>query len=257
MSKRDYLSYSALKAFAKSPNHYIRYVQGKIESTPAMDFGTMVHKAILEPEDFEECYAPAPYCDRRTKVGKQTWMEFSAKCEEEDIIPVKEIDFNRALRMRDAVWANEDCESVLEFTASEIGFTNEIDGVPFKGFFDAYAKNHVVDIKTTGNASFGAFQKACSEHDYYLQATIYSCVADILAGNDEGDSRTNFFWIAVERDPPYNVAVYRFDPMDFWRVREKLTYLIGQFVNWDGEPATYFDGIQRMTLPSWWKDDFK
>ena len=34
--KRDYLSYSALKAFAKSPNHYLQYVQREFQETNAM-----------------------------------------------------------------------------------------------------------------------------------------------------------------------------------------------------------------------------
>ena len=156
--------------------------------------------------------------------------------------------------MRDSVWSNDDCESILHSTQSEVEFYKEIDGIPFKGFFDAYHKGHVVDIKTTGTASSRAFQKTCSEHDYYLQATIYVAVADMLAGYEEGDSRTNFFWLAIERDAPHNVAVYKLDPLDYWRVRERLTYLIGQFVNWDGEPQTYYDGIQKMSLPDWHKE---
>ena len=47
--------------------------------TPAMLFGSMVHKLILEPEDFEREYAVAPECDRRTKAGKAIFDEFAAK----------------------------------------------------------------------------------------------------------------------------------------------------------------------------------
>ncbi len=50
MKKR--LSYSALSAFGKSPNHLLRYWSKKFEPTSAMMLGSLIHKIILEPDDF-------------------------------------------------------------------------------------------------------------------------------------------------------------------------------------------------------------
>ena len=48
----------------KTPAHvydsYINPDREPIEPTPAMQFGSMVHKAILEPETFDDCYCVMP-----------------------------------------------------------------------------------------------------------------------------------------------------------------------------------------------------
>jgi hypothetical protein len=69
--KRDYLSYSALKAFAKSPNHYLQYVNREFVETPAMVLGSALHCAVLEPNEYGKRYTIAPKFDRRTKAGKE------------------------------------------------------------------------------------------------------------------------------------------------------------------------------------------
>ena len=70
--KRDYLSVSALKAFNRSPNHYIQYVSlDKKPPGPAMVFGSAAHCLILEEHDFPNRYAIGPDVDRRTNAGKK------------------------------------------------------------------------------------------------------------------------------------------------------------------------------------------
>ena len=58
MSNKEYypLSFSSIKNFATSPAHFIAYKNREQHETPAMRFGTAVHKAILEPFDFIKEY---------------------------------------------------------------------------------------------------------------------------------------------------------------------------------------------------------
>ena len=53
------LSKSGLDQFRKSPAHFRAWQDGttKNESSPALEFGTAVHMAILEPELFAKSYA--------------------------------------------------------------------------------------------------------------------------------------------------------------------------------------------------------
>ena len=46
------------------------------EPTPAMVFGTVVHKMLLEPHTFDNEFAVAPLVDRRTKDGKAAYQDF-------------------------------------------------------------------------------------------------------------------------------------------------------------------------------------
>jgi hypothetical protein len=73
--KRDYVSYSALKAFSQSPNHYIKYVTEKVD-TDAFRFGRALHCAILEMHKYNDEYIVAPTINRRTNVGKTEWADF-------------------------------------------------------------------------------------------------------------------------------------------------------------------------------------
>jgi PDDEXK-like uncharacterized protein DUF3799 len=59
-----------LDSLARSPAHYRAALEQPRKRTAAMVFGTAVHAAVLEPEEFARCYATDPGIDRRTKAGK-------------------------------------------------------------------------------------------------------------------------------------------------------------------------------------------
>ena len=48
LKHENHLSYSSISAFKKSPLDFIKYKFYKSEPTPAMEFGSMVHKLLLE-----------------------------------------------------------------------------------------------------------------------------------------------------------------------------------------------------------------
>jgi exodeoxyribonuclease VIII len=66
------LSKSGLDQFRKSPAHFRSWQDGKTrnESSPALEFGTAAHCAVLEPERFILTYRMFTG-DRRTKQGKE------------------------------------------------------------------------------------------------------------------------------------------------------------------------------------------
>ena len=53
-------------------------VQAVLETKPStpMQLVRAAHVLALEPERFADCYAIAPYCDKRTKAGKEEWAAF-------------------------------------------------------------------------------------------------------------------------------------------------------------------------------------
>jgi len=68
---------SMLACFRKSPPRYRDiYVDHSIEKnppTPDMEFGSMVHTLVLEPEQFDQEYAMEPTGPRRTNADKQAF----------------------------------------------------------------------------------------------------------------------------------------------------------------------------------------
>ena len=68
------ISNSGLGLIAKSPAHYQASLQMTRKQTPALQLGSAVHCAVLEPEEFGKRYALAEF-DRRTKEGKAAYQE--------------------------------------------------------------------------------------------------------------------------------------------------------------------------------------
>ena len=51
------------------------YLNQKPFESKAMAFGSAVHTALLEPDDFDDEYYVMPKLDRRTKIGQTTYND--------------------------------------------------------------------------------------------------------------------------------------------------------------------------------------
>lgn len=236
--KRHYLSYSALKAFAKSPNHYLQYINRELVETPAMVLGSALHCLVLEPDEYSKRYITAPKFDRRTKAGKEQAEAWELAADGRTHITADQEQ--AAMAMKSAIMSHRVASELLEQTRREVPFKGDIEGVQFKGVVDALGDRYAVDIKTTADASPDAFRRQASQLDYHLQAAIYTQLTGKV-----------FKWIAVESAPPYNVAVYEptIDSMD--AADAYLRNLIADFIAWDGRPVGYGENIYELDLPPW------
>lgn len=239
--KRTYLSVSAIKAFAKSPNHYLQYVsEHRLEPTPAMVFGSAVHCYILEPNRFADRYFVAPQLDRRTKAGREKFAELQHEHEGKEIIQPKEWD--RLQLVANAVNNNKAAADILRgATATEQEKEVPIEGVPFKGIADILGPNWVCDLKTTISASPDSFGRSAANLGYHLQGAAYCAIWQV----------PHFYWIAVETEAPWNVQVYRQHPDALAKSDRRLRELIHRWNAWDGTPASYSPDVETLDLPSW------
>lgn len=240
--KRDYLSVSALKAFAKSPNHYIQYVTQKKPQSAAMAFGSAVHCAILEPKEWDRRYAVAPKVDRRTKAGKEAWKNFEELNADKEVISMD--DYERIICVRDSVGRHGLSAQLLrQAEAVETRGELEVFGYKFVGIADILGTGYVADLKTAQDASPEQFSRSAQNFGYHLQASLYR----------ELWSVDNFYWIAVETQSPWNVAVYeQSDDAHEWATN-KLIKLVDKFKAWDGKPQGYGDELFTLDLPPWVK----
>ena len=217
--KRDYLSVSALKAFNRSPNHYIQYLTGPRKASKAMAFGSALHCAVLEPDEFDSRYAIAPKLDKRTTAGKQAHAAF--------------------------VEAVDRCGPAMEMLEQALAFeqvrTEPINGVPFKGIADIVGPDFVADLKTAQDGSPNGFQRSAANLHSHLQAAAYRRLWHV----------PNFFWIVVETEAPWNVVVYKQDDASNVKADAKLLKLIDAWSAWDGRPASYSDQVLTLSLPAW------
>ena len=236
--KQDRLSYSSLKAFAKSPNHFIQY-KTKPFDTASLAFGRAAHCYILEPDVFEKKFAVSPACDRRTKAGKEIWMEFTDQCG--DRVALKPDEMALILAMQHEV-SNSAAADLITGSKAEIWKEGYIDNQHFGGYADLWREGHfVADLKTCRDSSPEQFMRDAHNLDYHLQAAVYRKLFDV----------ERFYWVAVESKAPHCVTVYQQSQKAAEAADMRLSMLIERWKKWDGKPASYFDGIQMLDLPAW------
>jgi len=237
--KRDYLSYSALKMFAKSPNHYLAYTRREFKPSPAMQLGSLVHILVLEEDKLAERYAISPEVNKRTKAGKEAYAKFVEEAGEKEV--VLESQVQEAQVIADVIKKHPIAKQVpASATEFEYEVKGEINGFPFLGYADILSKNYIYDLKTCQDASPNKFQRDAASLQYHLQGAIYRELLGLP-----------FRWIAVETSDPFNVQVYEQDEESYKRERDRLYQLVESFKEWDGEPREYSDKVLTLTLPPW------
>lgn len=238
------VSASHLHAIAKSPYHYwSRYLDPNrkpVEPTTAMRLGSLVHCAVLEPDELLQRYAVA--ADRRTKAGKEQAERMAA----DGIEAVSELDMALALSMASSVRSHPAAAALLKQGKAEQSFwwDDQQTGLRCKCRPDWYYQTTVVDLKTTTDASPAGFAKSVATFRYHVQASHY------LAGLHGAE---RFVFIAVEKTAPYAVAVYELDAAALAageQLRQRDMRIIADCQatkEWPG----YGDDCQTLSLPSW------
>lgn len=241
------ISKSGLDLINKSPLHYWdRYLNPNAEEkkTAAMTFGSAVHTRILEPHEFGKKYVTAPKIDKRTKDGILNWNAFISAHPNHEIIS-KEDDI-LIEKINNAVYNHYQASLLLSklTIVEEVFIYNDMKCKP-----DGLTSlNIVIDLKTTEDASPYAFGRSAIKYRYDVQAAFYS---DILEANNH--KVEGFVFIAVEKTPPFAVAVYVIEEEDILRGREK--YLENLKVWRECKSTNQWPGygISKLMLPNYGK----
>lgn len=202
------ISKSGLDLLARSPLHYWdRYINphgGRGQETEAMSFGTAVHAAILEPDEFAK-WVVMDKVDRRFKEGKAAAAEAEAIAAERGVPLIDRPTHNMVTTIAAAV-RRSTIGRHLETGVPELSvyWIDEDTGVFCRCRPDWLGVEAVVDVKTTENASPVGFMRSAYSWRYWVQAAFY---LDGLAAN--GLAVPAFLFAAVEKQPPYAVMGYR------------------------------------------------
>jgi len=241
-------SFSAIKQAMRSPAHLKAWLTTPPEQTPAMRIGTLTHLAVLQPDLFGSTTAVAPIVDRRTKEGKSIWEQFQAQNTGKEIITNDERE--QLTAMRDSVRIHPAASALLGEGTAEVSVFNQCveTGLPLKARMDWVRENAIVDLKTTEDASPAGFAKSVSNYRYDLQAAHYRRMLKL-----QGRGDLPFYLIAVEKEAPFAVAVYRLDEGDLtladMQMQQQLRAIASccEFNSW---PA-YSREVETLTLPKW------
>ena len=230
--KKEHLSYSALTQFKKSPNHLLAYWEGKQKTTDAMLFGSLIHKIILQPETFDFEYV---VFEGKTRRGKE-WVEFAEINKNKTIIKQSELD--AALEITNAV-ANDkifmDLISKCTKTEKRVEWIEQ--GVNFKGFVDMVGDGWIADIKTCTDAL--KLKRDIYYNDYKMQGAMYL---------ENFPPNTKYYIIAVEKNIPYNVKVFRLAENMLEAGYLDYIDLTTKYNEWDGNPQGYAEEIEELSF---------
>ena len=186
MTEREYneadgVRRSDLWMMRESPEKYLYAVtHPDEEKTPALVFGSMVHKLILEPETFGDEYVLAPVVDRRTKEGKAAWQDFLDRAGEKTVITME--DYAKACEMAEAVEKHRIANGLINgaqrheeaffWTDPDTGETCKVRVDALKADKDGVC---VIDYKTTMDASTDSFVlRDMLRYGYTLQSYMYA-----------------------------------------------------------------------------------
>jgi len=198
------LSYSSLKAFKRSPLHYLHYLTSTKEKTPALIFGGVVDVLILTPDQFELKYVVAPEIKRTTKEGKIQWDELVKLAGGKEIISQEM--FQSACNIRDAVMENKKSREIIDQVGTVQRKINwDSDDLPHVMFsdMDSTEGNFICDLKSAASAEPEEFQRSAFNFGYHIQAALY-----LEAFRKKMFRFPRFIFMVVEKEPPYSVAVF-------------------------------------------------
>ena len=252
ISNADYhadpaVSASHLKKVMQSPYHYwsayLNPDRVAMAPTAAMRLGSLVHCAVLEPDELTKRYQLAP--DRRTKEGKAAVVEMAAA----GIEAVSEADLAQALQMADAVRSNSTAALLLSNGQAEQSFWWDDIAAPEMrckcrpDWLSADGAT-IVDLKTCQDASPASFAKAISNFGYSIQAAHY--LAGTLA--------TRFIFVAVEKSFPYAIGCYELNTEALIHgsiARHNALQRLQDCRALQHWPGYTDGGIQTLQLPGW------
>lgn len=249
------LNKSSIEKILDCPLAYKLGLEQKDEPTPAMQFGTLVHSMILEPETVPALYH-IMQGDLRSKAGKTE----RAKALEEGKAIVSASDFEKAKTMQERVKAHPAASWLLGLPGrSEVSMFWEMpteDGRvrQCKARADRIAQvgggEIIIDLKThSGAVSPSEIERTVAKFGYHRQAAWYSDGYERIAGRP----CHGFYFIFISTTAPYMVTAGKMNDEaqaigwgDCLKA-ERLLHECETGGKWPG----YADQLIEIDLPAW------
>jgi hypothetical protein len=242
-----------LKAFEHAPAAYKIWVDGGVQEsqTPALLFGAAFHCAALEPKRFAEAYAVEPqFGDCRksdNKTARDKWREANASR-----LLLSPEDAASITAMVASLHAHPLVGPMLSVGQPEatVLWRDQATGLRCKARPDLLATelSLCLDLKSTGDATAGPFDRTVFSYLYHCQAAHY--LEGLAAIERPVD---HFIFGAVEKTPPFLVALYALDDESLdagSRRNHRLMASMAECLrtgSWPGLPTT----ITTLHMPRW------
>jgi len=243
---REGLRATILKEILRSPAHAKEMMTNPKPPTDAMVNGTLVHKAILQPNLLEKMVV-SPKFDRRTNAGKAAAADFEATNVGKEIVDQETMDLVKGCV--DKIYSHPVARAALSEGKAEQTILWQEDGLDFKARPDFFTNSIGVELKTARDASPRGFARQAGSLKYALQAAHYlRGLSHVL-----GEKHDTFLFVCVETTAPYAVAVYELDQESLKTGRAQWDRAVASYQeciktgNWPG----YSQSVQMLTIIDW------
>jgi hypothetical protein len=241
-----HISATQIKYARQSIKHFQYYISGKLprEEKTHFDFGNAFELALLAPKEYLEKVAISPDMElvseilsdgvtknaRNTNRYKEKMGEFLNANKGKYIIhDTGSESFETIEEMLSSCYQDKIIQGLIKNTEYQLSlfWTDPQTGLKLKTRpdFCKRKKNVIVNLKTTLNGSPEAFSKDLKKYDYPIQAAIeiQGCLKTGVM-----DRVDNYFWLVVEKVPPYNATIYEFAERDIAAVTDTLDFLLSR-----------------------------
>ncbi len=252
---------------AKSMRHYAHYKQNPPHETEAKRDGQLIHRAILEPQWFEESTvvipSDAPKKPTKAQINAKKpspesvdaiawWSDFGKKHAGRTFLD--EDDGKSIARIVDAVWSDKEAGAILrDCKRRELAVfsRHESTGLLLKSSLDLLTADdaEIWDVKTTVDGEPETYRRAVTNFGYHRQAAFYPGHFPRL-----GLKRPAFGHIIVEKEPPYMVSVRPFDDESIEIGRAEVSALLHRIAH-SQQTKTYpgYHTGRELTGLTYWK----
>ena len=239
------ISHSGLNEAFRSIAHYREYAKNGsgIDKDAALD-GNLIHCAILEPEELLNRYVVIEKCDKRTKIGKETWTSAVDSNPGKTIITPSQFD----MAIGAAKAAGQHPLSPKKGREELSIFWDDTDTLlPLRCRPDWVEDNGtVIDVKTIIDAR--SFASSVQKYGYYRQEALYR--TGLAAA---GIECSRFLFLVVEKKAPYGVMFYELDSeyvlTGYQECRATLASIA--LATRNGDSPGYSKEIKSLALPRW------
>ncbi len=239
----SHISATQIKIAKTSLKHFDWYTRGKLprDQKKQFDFGNAFELALLDNTNYLKKVATLPdqqWVDeiqtinedsknpRNTNYYKDRYKAFMKENEGKYIINDSgDHSFDSIEEMLSSCYQDSTIQALVKNTEYQLSlfWTDPETGLKLKTRPDICKrkKNVVVNLKTTLDGSPSAFSYDLKKYEYPLQACI-----EMLGCLETGlmERIDNYFWLVVEKVPPFNATIYEFADSDIKACMDSTKY---------------------------------
>jgi exodeoxyribonuclease VIII len=243
-----------LKTILKSPASFLHRYQNPTKSMPHLEFGSAMHTLLDSQDKFLEEYIASPnFGDMRNAANKAMRAEWITRIKPHAKI-LSEDDYIKLFGMYQSVLKHPQARGLIKKPGRgehSLFYSDPITGISCKVRPDRFLEtdNILVDFKTTTDITEDGFSRSMWQYRYDFQAAMYAEALSLITGVRPKVCAI----IAIEKEPPFEVAVYRLNDetlykgaLDYRRALDTLAACLKT-----NEWRTYQPSWKEIGLPAW------